>query len=330
METSYRASATMTTEPGMDTKLAGMQQIIRKFPEVIYVSDPKTHEVILVNDNWAQVLGRNPVGEKCHKAFQGLDEPCPFCTNETIAKSSKPYNWEYYNPSVDRHFFISDQMIDWPDGRKVRFEVAIDITDKVLAEKERDANASLLAEKVKELDNHKNNLEQMVQQRTAELKNTNAKLELEIQESQRRAGIIRQQAEDILELSTPVMQVWEGVLLAPLIGNLDSNRAQHFMEVLLDAVATRNAEVVIIDITGVGIIDTETGRNILETFSAIGLLGAKVILTGVRASVAQTLVHLGVDLSAIETRSSLKSGLQYAMSTTSNGAFTHSLRSTGR
>ena len=527
------------------SRLKGMEEIIRKFPEVIYVTDPQTHEVILVNDLFAEAIGEDPVGKKCYKAFQNLDEPCPFCTNDIIAKTNKPYTWEFHNQNLDRHYYISDQMIDWPDGRRVRFEVAIDITDKVKAENERnkffdlsidmvsisttegqfkqlnpaweqalgwsleeltskpfvefihpddlertidatkdslegdilnfqnryqhkdgsfrwlswvsryDANEKLvysiarditdereqaiaLQERIKELncltevsvllaeadtdydeamqhivdlipkswqvpertsakitvmgktfssanlkespirqtmkitlpgDNHpgvievfyddqdgtigpnpfleeeevllksiareiskfivrrralfellehRNNLEKMVAERTADFEKANEQLEWEASESRRKAEIIKQQAEDILELSTPVMQVWDGVLLAPLIGNLDSRRAQNFMEVLLRSVAKENAQVAIIDITGVGIIDTETGRNVLETITAIGLLGAKVILTGVRATVAQTLVHLGVDLSTIETRSSLKSGLQLALAIRSN------------
>jgi len=135
----------------------------------------------------------------------------------------------------------------------------------------------------------------------------------DITDRKRQEEIIRRQAEEILSLSTPVVQVWNGVVTAPLIGTLDSDRTQRFMEDLLSAIVEREAQVALVDITGVPTIDTVTAQHLIETISAVRLLGARVVLTGVRPSIAQTLVHLGIDLSDVTTRSSLAAGLEVAL-----------------
>ena len=124
---------------------------------------------------------------------------------------------------------------------------------------------------------------------------------------------IQQQTKEIMDLSTPVMQVWQGVVVAPLIGSLDSQRTQQFMERLLARIVETNSPVALVDIMGVATIDTQTAQHLIETISAVRLLGAQVVLTGVRPTIAQTLVHLGVDLSGIITRSSLAGGLLVAL-----------------
>jgi len=123
---------------------------------------------------------------------------------------------------------------------------------------------------------------------------------------------IQQQSREIMELSTPVMQVWQGVVVAPLIGSLDSQRTQQFMERLLDRIVETNSSVALVDIMGVPTVDTQTAQHLIETVAAVRLLGAQVVLTGVRPAIAQTLVHLGIDLSGIITRSSLSAGLLVA------------------
>jgi PAS domain S-box-containing protein len=135
----------------------------------------------------------------------------------------------------------------------------------------------------------------------------------DIRTRKRREETIRQQADEILEISTPILQVREGVIVAPLIGTLDSERSQRLAEELLTAVVETGSEVVLIDITGVPTIDTMTAQHLIETISAVRLLGARVVLTGVRAAIAQSLVHLGIDLSDIVTRSSLAAGLRVAL-----------------
>ncbi len=124
---------------------------------------------------------------------------------------------------------------------------------------------------------------------------------------------LRQQSQEILELSTPVIQIWEGIVAVPLIGNLDSQRTQLFMERLLERIVETNSPMALVDIQGVPTIDTQTAQHLIETITAVRLLGAQVILTGVRPVIAQTLVHLGIDLSGITTRSSMAGGLKVAI-----------------
>lgn len=125
--------------------------------------------------------------------------------------------------------------------------------------------------------------------------------------------LLARQARELLELSTPIMQVWEGIIVAPLIGNMDSIRTMQFTERLLQAIEEHSAEVVLVDITGVPTIDTHTAQHLLETTQAVKLLGARVVLTGIRPAIAQTIVQLGIDMTEILTRSSLMEGLRVAL-----------------
>ncbi len=115
------------------------QQLLSIFDsitEIIYVSDPSTYEILFVNRALEKALGKDPVGSLCYSEFQKLDHPCQFCTNAKILKNKgKPYYWDFYNPQINKHFKIVDQIIKWPDGRDVRFEFAVDVSDLKRAEK---------------------------------------------------------------------------------------------------------------------------------------------------------------------------------------------------
>ncbi len=124
---------------------------------------------------------------------------------------------------------------------------------------------------------------------------------------------LSRRAQEILDISTPVVQVWDGVILAPIIGTLDSQRTQQLTEKILNGIVETRSTVALIDITGVPAVDTQTARHLIESITAVRLLGADVILTGIRPAIAQTLVHLGIDLSGVTTRSSLSTGLRAAM-----------------
>lgn len=130
-----------------------------------------------------------------------------------------------------------------------------------------------------------------------------------------REEVISHQAREILESGTPIIQIWDGVLVAPLIGTLDSERTQIFMEKLLQRIVDTGSSVALVDITGVTTIDSMTAQHLIETITAVKMLGAEVVLTGVRPETAQTLVHIGVDMSGIQTRSTLSAGLQVALRT---------------
>ncbi len=122
------------------------------------------------------------------------------------------------------------------------------------------------------------------------------------------------QRQAIMELSTPVIKIWDGVMLLPLVGIIDTVRSQHIIENLLNAIVENEASVAILDLTGVPVVDTSVARHILKTVSAAKMLGSEVILTGFSPDVSQTLVTLGIDLSNITTCGSLKLGIEKAFS----------------
>ncbi|HEU5099924.1 MAG TPA: PAS domain-containing protein [Roseiflexaceae bacterium] len=125
--------------------------------------------------------------------------------------------------------------------------------------------------------------------------------------------VIHAQAASLLELSTPLLTVSAGVVVMPLIGAIDSTRAKQVMDVLLGGVAEQHATAAILDITGVAVVDTQVANVLLRAAQATKLLGAQVVITGIRPEIAQTLVGLGVDLNGIITRSTLQSGITWAI-----------------
>lgn len=130
---------------------------------------------------------------------------------------------------------------------------------------------------------------------------------------QAREEVIRRQGEEMLELSTPVIQLWDGVLALPIIGTLDSARTQVVMEALLQQVVATRSPIAILDITGVPTVDTLTAQHLLKTVAATRLMGAECIISGIRPQIAATIVHLGVDLSAVITKATLADAFQVAL-----------------
>lgn len=131
-----------------------------------------------------------------------------------------------------------------------------------------------------------------------------------------REEIISRQQEELLELSTPVVKLWEGVLAVPMIGTLDSNRTQVVMETLLQSIVDTGSELAIIDITGVPTVDTLVAQHLLKTVTAIRLMGADCIISGIRPQIAQTIVHLGIDLQGVSTKATLADALALALQRT--------------
>jgi rsbT co-antagonist protein RsbR len=128
-----------------------------------------------------------------------------------------------------------------------------------------------------------------------------------------REEIIRQQRADMLELSTPVIKVWDKILTLPIIGTLDSRRAQMMMEALLQKVIETGSTIAILDITGVRTMDTLVANHLIKTVTAARLMGARCILTGVSPAIAQTMVQLGIDLTQITTRAQMSDGIKLAL-----------------
>ncbi|EHJ47602.1 anti-sigma-factor antagonist [Solidesulfovibrio carbinoliphilus subsp. oakridgensis] len=128
-----------------------------------------------------------------------------------------------------------------------------------------------------------------------------------------REEIIHRQQQELLELSTPVIKVWEGVLTLPLIGTLDSARTQVVMESLLQQIVATGASIAILDISGVPAVDTLVAQHLLKTVAATRLMGAECIISGIRPEIAQTMVGLGVDLSGVRTRASMADALKESL-----------------
>ncbi|HLA74101.1 MAG TPA: STAS domain-containing protein [Steroidobacteraceae bacterium] len=131
-----------------------------------------------------------------------------------------------------------------------------------------------------------------------------------------REEIINRQQREMLELSTPVVKLWDGILALPMIGTLDSARTQVVMESLLQRVVETGSQIVILDITGVPTVDTLVAQHLLKTVTALRLMGADCIISGVRPQIAQTIVHLGVDLQGVTTKANLADALKLALKRT--------------
>jgi rsbT co-antagonist protein RsbR len=127
-----------------------------------------------------------------------------------------------------------------------------------------------------------------------------------------REEVILRQTDEITEISTPVIQVWEGILALPIIGTLDSARTQVVMENLLQKIVETGSSIAILDISGVPAVDSLVAQHLIKTVSATRLMGAECIISGIRPEIAQTVVHLGIDLSGVVTKSSLASALKTA------------------
>lgn len=139
------------------------------------------------------------------------------------------------------------------------------------------------------------------------------KVAKDLTERRQQEELVQRQRDEILELSTPVIQVWERVIVLPLIGTLDSVRAARLTESLLERIAADLAEIVILDVSGVPAIDSGVARHLLKTVEAARLMGTVSILSGVRPEIAQSIVHLGIDLEGLRSRASLKDALQLAL-----------------
>ncbi len=134
--------------------------------------------------------------------------------------------------------------------------------------------------------------------------------------SERGNEIIAAQSRSLLDLSTPVIELWDEIILLPLVGVIDTQRAQHIIESLLNGIVKTQSRVAILDVTGVPVIDTSVGQHLLRTVAAAKMLGAEVVLTGISPNAAGTFVKLNIDLSSIRTRGTLQGGIAEAFTLT--------------
>jgi len=145
------------------------------------------------------------------------------------------------------------------------------------------------------------------------------KLTRDLTERVERERLLQRQRDEILELSTPVMQVWDRVLVLPIIGTLDSVRAARLTENLLERIASDQAAIVILDISGVPMIDTAVAQHLFKTIQGAQLMGSESIISGVRPETAQAMVHLGIDIGTVRSRSTLRDALQLALAMLDQG-----------
>lgn len=129
-----------------------------------------------------------------------------------------------------------------------------------------------------------------------------------------RDQMMQEKMDQVRELSTPIMPIYPGILVLPLIGTIDPTRAGQIMETLLEGISSYQADTVIMDITGVTVVDTDVANYLLQAARAARLLGSQVILVGISSTIAQTMVHLGVGLATVTTRANLQEGIEYALS----------------
>jgi rsbT co-antagonist protein RsbR len=148
---------------------------------------------------------------------------------------------------------------------------------------------------------------------------------MEVHQKARESVIARQQ-EEMLELSTPVVKLWDGILALPMIGTLDSNRTQVVMETLLQHIVSTGSQIAIIDITGVPTVDTLVAQHLLKTVAAAKLMGADCIISGIRPQIAQTIVHLGIDLGGVTTKATLADALKEALRRVGTELSPHAVR----
>lgn len=144
-------------------------------------------------------------------------------------------------------------------------------------------------------------------------KNMQKELQEKLKKIQDQQKTIVQQQEDLMELSSPVSKVWDNILILPVIGTLDSQRTQIMMENLLQKIVDTGCTMAILDITGVPTVDTQVANHLLKTVTSARLLGADCIISGISPAIAQTIVHLGINLSAIKTKATLQDAMIYAM-----------------
>ena len=246
-----------------------------------YIIDAETYEIVKANP--AALKGRDASARTCHALTHLNPEPCDSaehgCPLREVLATGEPAEMIHTHFDAEgnpRLFEVHGYPIR-DNGKIVQMiEYSIDVTDRVRAEEESE-KAIKAAEEASSL----------------------------------REELIENQRSMISELSTPILEVWEGLVVLPVIGSMDSRRGREMVEALLNKVSEKKARGVIIDVTGLDVIDTATAAHFIGMVKAIRLLGAEAVISGISSSVAQTMGDLNVDLSEIVTLRSLKEGLSW-------------------
>ena len=263
----------------------------------VYVSDFDTFEILFMNKHIIESFGGDFTGQMCYEVFHEASEPCDHCTNDRLLDAyGEPTGlcaWEGRNPVTGSWYINHNRAIRWTDGHFVRLEIATDITKLKQAEEA--------------LQRAYDEVEKRVEERTIELQHATAereRLQQEMIEAQRLA---------LQELSTPIIPVLDRIVVMPLVGSIDSMRARDITRALLAGIRQHKAKVVILDITGVPLVDSGVADHLNKTIQAARLKGARTIVTGISDAVAETIVDLGIDWGGVETLGDLQTGLITAL-----------------
>ncbi|MBW2262029.1 MAG: PAS domain S-box protein [Deltaproteobacteria bacterium] len=299
--------------------------ILESIPEAVFMVD-KDQNITFINARAAEFAGTSPeksIGKKCQAVFGG-HEGCDLkpCFGKKPSTVEVVFDLRTEDGAV-RHFSLRAAPVKSKEGDAAALAVVDDVTHvrelEARADEMHDSTMELalgISECFGVLDEvEKGNLKVRVGESTLSSPD-------ELMASLARAlnktiegvdnnieTISRMQQMVIQELSTPLLQIWEGVIVLPVIGVVDTRRSAQIMERMLAEIVARQARYVILDITGVEVVDTRTADHFIKVVKASSLLGAKCIITGIRPAVAQTLVDIGVDLSSIKTLGNLREGL---------------------
>jgi len=223
---------------------AQMLSLVENLSEIVYVSDPLTYEVLFANRALREKFNADPVGSYCYDVLQGLDAPCQFCTNEKILKNrGEVFKWEHYNPVLKKDLLVEDRIIKWPDGRDVRFEVAIDITDRKNFERQKADFYAMITHDLKSPLTAIIGYQELIRHR---LKDSDDRDLLEMSMAvERSADKLMNMVEDYLALSH-----YESGKLKLLKGTVDVGRILHDVAGEFSITARRAGQELVLDISG--------------------------------------------------------------------------------
>jgi len=251
--------------------------------------EPVDYVFLDINETFTSftgMKGEDVLGKRVTQVIPGIEEADPDLIRVygRVAITGEPAELEFFFPPLDRWYQVTATC-----PKEGYFACTfLDVS------RQKDAEEAVRQ--------HQENLQERVDRRTAELT--------------RAQELLTVQAREIIEQSTPVLQISDGVLVAPLVGTLDSQRTNQFTRTLLERIAATRAGAALLDITGVPAIDTRTAQHLIDTIEAVRLLGSQAILTGVRPAIAKTLVQLGIDLTGVSTHASLSAGVERALELT--------------
>jgi anti-anti-sigma factor len=237
------------------------------------------YRVVDLNQRAREIYGDGVIDQFCYYVAAKREDPCPNCPAKLVYEGAPSGRSEHRRMDVQGN------------------EIYIDHLATPIKNEEGELTGALVL--IIDITEHKKREQDL--RRAAK------------EQARLREEIIATQQRIISELSIPVIPVWEGILVMPVVGSIDADRAHRITESLLNEIELKRAKIVIIDITGVPMVDTAVASALLQTADAARLLGAEAILVGITPAVAQTIVQLGVNLQSLLTKADLQSGVEYAL-----------------